>query len=271
VNGACYMLNNLNPGYLGDGTLATAPGPFNQGPFTIPAVSQPTIADVLFAHNVSWAYYGEGWNAFVNDPDVYSGGAQYCNICNPFLYTTSVMTGVDANTGVPYRIENLKDTTDLYSAIATGTLPAVSYVKPSGLNDGHPESSKISLFEDFVQKIVQAVQANPQLKNNTAIFITYDEGGGYWDSGYVQQLDFFGDGTPIPMIIVSPWTKGGHVSHVYSDHASVPKFIEANWGLPSISGRTRDVMPNPITSPSNLYVPLNSPALSDMMAAFRFH
>jgi phospholipase C len=270
VAGAYYMLNNLNPGYLGDGELATAPGPYNQGPFTIPPVSQPTIADVLIAHKVSWAYYGEGWNAFLADPDVYSGGAQYCNICNPFLYTTTVMTGVDPATGVPYRAENLKDTTDLYNAIATSTLPAVSYVKPSGLNDGHPESSKISLFEDFAQKIVQAVQANPQLKNNTAIFITYDEGGGYWDSGYVQQVDFFGDGTRIPMIIVSPWTRGGHVSHVYSDHASVPKFIEANWRLPTISGRTRDTMPNPITSPSNPYVPLNGPALSDMMAAFRF-
>ena len=63
----------------------------------------------------------------------------------------------------------------------------MSYVKPSGLNDGHPESSKISLFEDFVKKIVTEVQANPLLANNTAIMITYDEGGGYWDSGYVQQ------------------------------------------------------------------------------------
>ncbi len=270
VPGAYYMLNNLNPGYLGNGELATAPGPFNQGPYTIPAVSQPTIADVLTANKVSWAYYGEGWNAFLADPDVYSGGAQYCNICNPFLYTTSVMTGVDPATGVPYRSENLKDTTDLYNAIATNTLPAVSYAKPSGLNDGHPESSKISLFEDFVKKIVTAVEANPKLAGNTAIMITYDEGGGYWDSGYVQQLDFFGDGTRIPMIIVSPYTRGGHVSHVYSDHASVPKFIEANWKLPKITSRSRDNFPNPIVG-VNPYIPVNGvPAISDMMAAFRF-
>ncbi|MBV9510707.1 MAG: hypothetical protein JO303_10545, partial [Caulobacteraceae bacterium] len=268
VAGAYYMLNNLNPGYLGDGELATAPGPYNQGPFTIPPVVQPTIADLLIAHKISWAYYGEGWNAYLADPDVYSGGAQYCNICNPFQYSKSIMTGTDPATGVPYRAENLKDTTDLYNAIASNTLPAVSYVKPSGLNDGHPESSKVSLFEDFVKKIVDQVQANPKLAANTAIMITFDEGGGYWDSGYVQQLDYFGDGTRIPMIIISKYTKGGHVSHVYSDHASVPKFIEANWGLPQISDRSRDNYPNPVTT-GNPYVPTNSPAISDMMAAFR--
>jgi phospholipase C len=270
ASGAYYMLNNLNPGYVGDGEVANAPGStWYQGPYTIPPVTTPTIADVLIAHKVSWAYYGEGWNAYLADPDAYSGGAQYCNICNPFLYETSIMTGTDPATGVPYRAENLKDTTDLYNAIENNTLPAVSYVKPSGLNDGHPESSKLSLFEDFVKKIVDQVQANPQLRGNTAIMITVDEGGGYWDSGYVQQLDFFGDGTRIPMIIVSPWTKGGRVSHVYSDHASVPKFIEANWGLPPISNRSRDNMPNPITG-TNSYVPTNGPAISDLMAAFKF-
>ena len=78
------------------------------------------------------------------------------------------MTGVNPATGVPYRAENLKDTTDLYNAIATGTLPAVSYVKPSGLNDGHPESSKISTSSrTSCKKIVDAVQANPTAEERT--------------------------------------------------------------------------------------------------------
>ena len=51
-------------------------------------------------------------------------------------------------------------------------------------------------------------RAQPELWANTAIFITFDEGGGYYDSGYVQPLDFFGDGTRIPMIVVSPYTAG---------------------------------------------------------------
>jgi phospholipase C len=270
--GHYYILNNLNPGYIGNGEVATAAPPqYNQGPYTIPPSSQASIGDVLIANDVSWAYYGEGWDLYVYNPNIYQDGAQYCNICNPFLYQTSIMTGVDPVTGLPQSTLHLKDTLDLYDAIQTSTLPAVSFVKPSGLNDGHPESSKISLFEDFTKKIITEVQANKALAATTAILITYDEGGGYWDSGYVQTLDFFGDGTRIPMIIVSPWTKGGHVSHVYSDHASIPKFIEANWSLPTISARSRDNMPNPIQTGPNPYVPVNGvPAISDMMAAFQF-
>ena len=57
-------------------------------------------------------------------------------------------------TNAAVRTAHLKDTTDLYTAIANGTLPAVSYVKPSGFVDGHPASSKLDLFEGFVKKIV---------------------------------------------------------------------------------------------------------------------
>ena len=263
--GHYYLLNNYNPGYVGDGRKAEK----IVGPYTLPPSSTPSIADVLNAHDVSWAYYGEAWEAYLNDPNLYAEGAEYCNICNPFLYETKIMRGKNKD-GIPYRVANLKDTTDLYDALKTGELPAVSYVKPSGVNDGHPESSQLSELEGFVQKIVTEVQKNKKLAGNTAIFITFDEGGGYYDSGYVAQLDFFGDGTRIPMIIVSPYTKGGHVSHVYSDHASVPKFIEANWGLPTITSRSRDNMPNPIASKNNPYVPTNGPSISDMMAAFQF-
>ena len=98
---------------------------------------------------------------------------------------------------------HIQDTVDLYSDISEGTLPAVSVVKPSGYVDGHPASSKLNLFEGFTEKIVDMVQNSPYWEN-TAIFITVDEGGGYYDSGYVQPLDFFGDGTRIPLIVVSP-------------------------------------------------------------------
>jgi Phosphoesterase family len=67
------------------------------------------------------------------------------------------------------------------------------------------------------------LKCNPELWKDTAIFVTFDEGGGYHDSGYVQPVDFFGDGTRIPLIVVSPYTKPGHISHDYSDHVSILK------------------------------------------------
>ena len=264
--GHYYLLNNFNPGYLGNGDAGDIP----TSPLILPPSSTPSIADLLIANQISWAYFGEGWNQYVADPNGFTIGDGYCKACNPFQFETKIMTGSDPNTGIPYRLTYLKDTTDLYDDLRTGELPAVSYVKPGGLNDGHPESSKMSIFEAFVRKVVTEVQANHKLATNTAILITVDEGGGYWDSGYVQPLDFFGDGTRVPLIIVSPYTTGGHVSHIYSDHASVVKFIEANWGLGPITTRSRDNLPNPVMSAKNPYVPINGPSISDLIAAFHF-
>jgi len=58
-----------------------------------------------------------------------------------------------------------------------------------------------------------------------------DEGGGYYDSGFIQPVDFFGTGPRIPMIAVSPFSTGGRVSHAYNEHSSFVKFVERNWKL----------------------------------------
>ena len=96
-----------------------------------------------------------------------------------------------------------------------------------------------------------------------------DEGGGYYDSGYVQPLDYFGDGTRIPMIVISNYSKGGHISRVYSDHVSVLKFIEANWNVPPITKRSRDNLPNPTTG-ADPHKPTNGPAIGNLMDLFSF-
>ncbi len=268
--GHYYLLNNYNPGYFGDGSNAYTDNNVDNYAFTVPPSSLRNIGDVMLAANISWKYYGDQWNQYLTDPYqlnygvVGSNSDQYCNICNPFQYSTSIMTN-DA-----VRTAHLQDTTDLYDDIAAGTLPSVSFVKPSGWVDGHPASSKLDLFEGFVKKIVDAVQANPDLWESTAIFITFDEGGGYYDSGYVQSLDFFGDGTRIPMIVVSPFAMGGRISHVYSDHVSILKFIEYNWKLGPVTKRSRDNFPNPITLRFDPYVPLNGPAIGDLTDLFRF-
>jgi phospholipase C len=299
--GHYYLLNNYNPGYFGQGENAFTDESPDNTVFTIPPSSVPSIGDTLIKHDISWKYYGDQWNDYAgvgnpNQPlcnppalvkncyipeDKYqinygaAGSAnplgqnitnadEYCNICNPFQYDTSIM----ANAKV--REAHIQDTLNLYADIANNSLPAVSIVKPSGFVDGHPSSSKLNLFEGFVQKIVEAVQANPKLWAETAIFITEDEGGGYYDSGYVQPLDFFGDGTRIIFLAVSPFSKGGKVTHNYSDHVSILKFIERNWSLPPVTFRSRDNFPNPITEGKNVYVPVNGPAISDLFELFDF-
>jgi phospholipase C len=268
--GHYYLLNNYNPGYEGTGVNAyTDTNPSNTV-FTVPPSSVPTIGDVLLDNGVSWKYYGDQWNNYVPDPyELNYGGIgpktdEYCTICNPFQYETRIMANAATRTA------HIQDTANLYSDIANGTLPAVSIVKPSGLVDGHPSSSKLDLFEGFSKKIVDAVQANPSLWKDTAIFITEDEGGGFYDSGYVQPLDFFGDGTRIIFLVVSPYVKPGHISHEYADHVSILKFIERNWNLPTVSRRSRDNFPNPVTASGNVYAPVNSPAIDDLFPLFDF-
>jgi phospholipase C len=259
ASGAYYLLNNYNPGYNGDGTLTQ-----QYSPFTIPPTAQPHIGDVLAAAGLSYTYFGEGWNLYVTDPTGSNPYDAYCNICNPFQYATDVMTDPTQ------RLAHIQDTTNLYLDIDTGNLPAVSIVKPSGFLDGHPASSKLDLFEGFVNRIVNQVK-NSSAWSTTAIFITFDEGGGYYDSGYIQPVDFFGDGTRIPLLIVSPYSKGGVINHSYADHVSIIKFIERNWGLGTITSTSRDNFPNPTVAKGNPYVPTNRPALDDLFDAFNFH
>ena len=270
--GAYYLLNNYVPTFIGSG----ATDPVNNGPFTLPPViKQRHIGDEMSAHQVSWAYFGERWNDFKKapglganfgtiDPPIGPAAYLYCNICNPFLYSASTMTNAAE------RDAHLKDTADLYDAIENGKLPAVSWVKPSTFNDGHPASSKVDLLESFTHNIIDKVRADEALWESTAILITTDEGGGYYDSGYVQPVDYFGDGTRIPLLVVSKYSQGGHVSHEYSDHASIVKFIERNWKLGKLSSRSRDNLPNPKASEANPYVPLNSPAIGDLFGNFNF-
>jgi phospholipase C len=268
-SGRYYLLNNYNPGYFGNGNDASKDQNPSNTPFTIPPSSVPSIGDSLNKAKISWKYYGDQWNNYVPDPYQLNWGAngpnadEYCNICNPFQYDTSIMA--DATV----RKAHIQDSLDLYADISNGTLPAVSFVKPSGYVDGHPASSKLDLFEGFAKKIVDQVNAS-QYANDTAIFITFDEGGGYYDSGYVQPLDFFGDGTRIPLMVVSKYVTPGHISHQYADHVSILKFIERNWGLKPVTKRSRDNFPNPQSVPGNPYVPSNAPALDDLFDLFNF-
>jgi phospholipase C len=271
--GHYYLLNNYNPGWFGNGNNASIDQSPSNTPFTIPPSSTPSIGDDLNDAKVSWKYYGDQWNNYVNDPYQLNYGTnganadEYCNICNPFQFDTSIMSN-------PAQVAaHIQDTLNLYTDITNGTLPAVSFVKPSGYVDGHPSSSKLDLFEGFVKKIVDQVEASPYAKD-TVILITEDEGGGYYDSGYVQPVDFFGDGTRIPLIVVAnpkylPLRADGYISHKYADHVSIVKFIERNWHLPPVTRRSRDNFPNPVQLPGS-YAPVNTPALDDLFDFFDF-
>lgn len=248
-----YLLNNYGLGYTASGTAK----PLGADQYTLPPQTMPTIADALSAKGVSWKWYSGGRNDGVNTT------SEYCSICDPLTGFKSIMT-----TSLK---DNLQDVTQFYQDVTNvDTLPAVSFIRPFESKAGHPADATVPDFEKFVADIIQRVKSDKQAWASTAIVITTDEGGGYYDSGYIQPIDFFGDGTRIPLIVVSPFAKKGHVDHVYNDHASILKFIEENWGLKPLSARSRDNLPDPIASRRNPYVPRNRPAIGDLMSLFNF-
>src|SRR6202011_4676055 len=172
----------------------------------------------------------------------------------PLAYSSAVMASALR--------ANLQDHATLFHDIEQAdNMPAVAFVIPPNSESGHPASSTVSRYEEFIRRLIDKVQSNPALWAKSAILVTVDEGGGYWDSGYIQILDAFGDGTRIPLIAISPFAKKGVVDHNYTDHVSILKFIEANWRPEPLSARSRDHLPNPIGDGGDPYVPTNRPAI----------
>ena len=251
-----YLVNNYGPAFNADGTRVDV----KQHPYTLPPQTLPNIGEALSKAGVSWKYYIGGLK---------HGGAQHsganetwCSICNPLQYNKNIMTSALRN--------QIVDVSEFYRDADKGKLPEVAFVRPYEPYSGHPANSAVSAYEYFVLSIANEIISKPELFASTAIVVTLDEGGGYYDSGYVQPLDFFGDGTRIPMLVISPYVKSGKIDHTYSDHGSILKFIEANWRLPPLSPRSRDNLPNPVAAPDNPYVPVNGPALGDLMTIFDF-
>jgi len=265
--GAYYLVNNLAAGFDLDGHVQPL-GPNN---FVYPPQDVPTIAEALSARGVGWKWYSGGRDADDLAIDMRTlhlslqaaRGQQYNFTGDPLVASRAVMTRPDLRARLQGLAAFRRD-------IASGRLPAVSFVVPKNLDSGHPGYSVIASYEAFLRDTIGAVRANQRLWAHTAIIATADEGGGYFDSGYIQIVDFFGDGPRVPLFVISPYARRGHIDHVYNDHASILKFVEYNWGLAPLSARSRDNLANPVADAADPYKPANSPAVGDLRSLFSF-
>lgn len=193
---------------------------------TVPPQTFPTIGDRLSEKGISWAWYSGGWN------DALSGwpAPSFQFHHQPFVYFSRYADGT------PNKARHLKDESDFMTAIARGTLPAVSFYKPLGINNEHPGYSDVANAEKYVADIIARIERSPMWKN-TAIIVVYDENGGFWDHAAPPKGDRWGPGSRIPAIIISPYAKRGHVDHTQYDTTSVLKFIETRFGLKPLGER----------------------------------
>jgi hypothetical protein len=124
-----------------------------------------------------------------------------------------------------------------YGALQQGTLPSVSWVMATGGGasglDQHP-SANVTLGEEWLLGVVNRVMQSSYW-SSTAIFITYDEGGGYYDHVPPPVVDGVQLGFRIPLFVISPYAKENYVSNTVMDHSSTLSFIDYNWQLPALN------------------------------------
>ena len=217
-----------------------------QSGLVVPPTTQPSIGDVLSAHNIPWKYYGGGFNA---DGTASPFNGSYCNICNPFEYRSDLSRH-------GRRSHARRDR----SVHRSGQRHAAGgRLREAGRHDGRPSRFlEVDAVRSVCRKHHRAgAKQSASSGRETAIFVTVDEGGGYYDSGFIQPVDFFGTGPRIPMIAVSPFSTGGHVSHAYNEHSSFVKFVERNWKLARHAQRPQPRQPaeSRCRAASNAYVP----------------
>jgi phospholipase C len=192
----------------------------------MPPLTMPTIGDRLSEKGISWAWYSGGWNdAVAGRPDPLF---QFHH--QPFNYFARYAEGTAA------RAEHLKDIEDFLAALRTGSLPAVTFVKPIGSDNEHPGYTDLLQGQQYVANLVKAVQESAVWKD-TVIIITYDEAGGRWDHVPPPRGDRWGPGVRVPAIIISPYSKRHFVDHTTYETVSILKFIETRWSLAPLSSR----------------------------------
>jgi acid phosphatase len=239
-----YSLTNNQPPYQ-PSRVPPAPGGDARYADTskqvLPPQTATTIGDTLSAKGISWAWYGGAWNLALKDgmqdasakrQIIYNnekGSPYFVAHHQPFNYFARYAPGTRE------REEHLKDYLDLAAGIEKGELPNVAFYKPQGSLNEHPGNTDILSGDIHIAELIAKIRASP-LWQSTAIIVTYDENGGFWDHVAPPAGDRWGPGSRVPTIIVSPYARRGHVDHTQYDTTSIIKFITRRFGLEPLPG-----------------------------------
>jgi phospholipase C len=110
---------------------------------------------------------------------------------------------------------------------------------PPAEESDHPEYGALCAGENWTVRTINAIMASPDWAH-TAIFLSWDDFGGFYDHVAPPHVDIYGDGPRVPLVVISPYARPGSVFHETSDFSSVLKFMEVRWQLPWLTARDRD-------------------------------
>jgi phospholipase C len=244
------------------------------------AVRGRTIGDLLTAKGVTWGWFQGGFaptstpggRAVCGSAHTNVGGARvldYSPHHEPFQYVASTANPhhlpptSTAMIGRQDRANHQYDLRDFDRALAAGNLPAVSYLKAAQYQDGHAGYSDPLDEQHFLVAHINAIEKSP-LWASTAVVVAYDDSDGWYDQAMTPvtngstdaaadtpmcrrgpaalggQQDRCGPGPRLPLLLISPYARRGHVDHTLTTQSSVLRFVEDNWGTGRLGGGSFD-------------------------------
>jgi phospholipase C len=228
------------------------------------------ITYLLHKYHVSWTYY--------LDHGALPPPSGVVETAGRFQMPSPKSRAKNADSGVPIiwnvlpgftdvhqddQLTNIEDLSQFFVEAKAGKLPSVSWISPNGQDSEHPPA-KVSIGQSYVTKIVNAAMQSPDWKS-TAIFITWDDWGGFYDHAVPPRVDSLGYGIRVPALVVSPYARQGYIDHQTLSPDAYLKFIEDVF----LHGQRLD--PRTDGRPdSRSDVRENSPILGNLMQDFDF-
>jgi phospholipase C len=247
-----------NPNSCTNNLADIAPSPHAPAP----VYAWTDLTYLLHKNHVSWGYY-------ISDryggPDCPNGDMS----CPPILQTTATPQMWNP---LPYfdtvrqnhQVGNIQSVSKFRAAAKAGTLPAVSWIVPSGHDSEHPPST-ISVGQSYVTTLINAVMSGPDW-SSTAIFLAWDDWGGFYDNMVPPRVSRDGYGLRVPALVISPYANAGYIDHQVLSFDAYAKFIEDDFLNSARLDPTTDGRPDP-----RIAVPENASALGDLVNDFNFN
>jgi phospholipase C len=192
-----------------------------------PCFEHPTLTDLLNEKGISWRYYSPVAGSIWTAPNAIE------HMCGPDVAPPHATECVGPDWTKNVVLSNMQDPAPVLTDIAKQQLPEVSWIIPNGRDSDHAQGNDGS-GPSWVASIVNAIGNSPYW-SNTAIIITWDDWGGWYDHvPPPKAINSYEYGFRVPMIVVSPYARPAYISHVTHDFGSILKFIEENYRLPSL-------------------------------------
>jgi phospholipase C len=199
------------------------------------------ITWLLYAHHISWRYYVQAGI----QPDCDNDSAETCAAVKQDVQTPGIWNPLPLFGDVQqdHQLHNIQTLRSYRHAARKGTLPAVSWIVPSGANSDHPPAS-VHRSQAYVTAVINAAMKSPDWQS-TAIFLSWDDWGGFYDHAVPPAVDQNGYGLRVPAMVISPYARKGFIDHQTLSSDAYLKFIEDDFLAGARLNPATDGRPDP--------------------------